>query len=259
MRFTIAADTDIGTSRNINQDSYCYKLCSDGKEQLAMAAVCDGMGGLSSGEYSSGILVDNISTWFNTSFLEALNNKGIDSADVIEKNLKYLVQTVTQSDYQIKERAERSGISSGTTLSLIMMNANQLLIFHIGDSRIYYIGDQIEQLSTDHSVVEREYRKGNISFEEKETDNRRNILTQCVGASSQISPQVDIIQAKKGIYLLCSDGFRHKNGDEEIFKRLNPVRLHSKEEMKEELRSMIVKAMSEGENDNITAVLLKAE
>ena len=99
MRYIIAADTDIGVVRNINQDSYCYKLCSDGTDQLVMAVVCDGMGGLSSGEYSSGVLVDNISTWFNASFMESLRSLGIDSPEVFDKNLKYLVQTVSQTDF----------------------------------------------------------------------------------------------------------------------------------------------------------------
>jgi len=259
MKFVITADTDIGTSRNINQDSYCYKICSDGKSQMAMAVVCDGMGGLSGGEYSSGILVDNISTWFNTSFFESLKTYGVDSSEVIGKNLKYLTQTVSQTDFQIKEHSERSGTSSGTTMSLLLMNESDMLLFHVGDSRIYRITDKIEQLSTDHSVVEREYRLGNITLKEKETDSRRNILTQCIGASSGITPQVDLVRSKKGVYLLCSDGFRHKNSDEEILNRLSPAKLHNRQEMKAALRSLIDKAMLEGEGDNITAVLLKAE
>ena len=140
-----------------------------------------------------------------------------------------------------------------------MMNGVKTLLFHVGDSRIYRITDKIEQLSVDHSVVEEEYQKGTITLMEKETDKRKNILTQCIGASSGITPQIDLFPSEKGMYLLCSDGFRHKNSDEEILKRLNPERLHTKGEIAEELRKMINKAMTEGEGDNITAVLIRAE
>ena len=47
MHFTIAADTDVGISKKINQDSFIIKKALIGNSEIVMAIICDGMGGLS--------------------------------------------------------------------------------------------------------------------------------------------------------------------------------------------------------------------
>lgn len=253
MHFVAIADTDIGTSKNTNQDSILIKHASTLNGEVLLAIVCDGMGGLAKGELASATVIRSFSDWFDNELAKELSSLDMKViAGKIELMLKDL-------NLRILEYGKYTGINLGTTFSGILFVDNQYVIAHVGDSRVYYMGSSINQLTEDQTVVAREVRLGRMTVEEAKLDKRRNILLQCIGASRIVNPQIIYGLAEKGAYMLCSDGFRHKITEDEIFESLKPAKLTSKKIMHANAKKMIDLVKSRKERDNVSVVLIKIE
>lgn len=254
MRFIATADTDIGISKDTNQDSVLIKHAKADEKEVLLAVVCDGMGGLSKGELASATVIRAFSKWFEEELPFELENTDMQiigakwSLFLKELNSKIL-------EYSRDNRIE----SMGTTFSGILFVDDQFVIAHVGDSRVYYIGSSLNQLTTDQTFVAREVSRGTLTLEDAKTDKRRNLLLQCVGASKTVEPQVICGKTEKGAYMLCSDGFRHEISETEIYESLNPVNLMNKNAMHSNAKYLIEQAKSRNEKDNISVVLIKAE
>lgn len=253
MHFTAIADTDIGISKNTNQDSVMFKHASYNGDEVLMAIICDGMGGLSKGELASAIVIRAFEQWFSESLPYELEN--IDMKVISGK------WTLLLKDLNIKihEYGKKNGEDLGTTFSGILLAGNQYMIVHVGDSRVYYIGASIRQLTTDQTFIAREISRGTITPEQAKTDKRRNLLLQCVGASNTVEPQIIFGKTDRGAYLLCSDGFRHEITEEEIYESLNPINLMNKQAMHNNIRYLIERVKERKEKDNISAILIRAD
>ena len=79
MRFLATADTDIGTTKQTNQDSLLIKRASTPHEEILMAVVCDGMGGLAKGELASATVIREFSNWFDRELARFLPNPNMDA------------------------------------------------------------------------------------------------------------------------------------------------------------------------------------
>ena len=147
----------------------------------------------------------------------------------------------------------------GTTFSGILFANDQYVVVHVGDSRVYYIGSALNQLTTDQTFVARELSRGTLTLEQAKTDKRRNLLLQCVGASKTVDPQVICGKTERGAYMLCSDGFRHEISEAEMYESLNPVNLMNKNAMHSNAKYLIEQVKNRNEKDNISVILVKAE
>lgn len=121
---------------------------------------------------------------------------------------------------QLAAYGAHCGTELGTTFTGILFVGEEYVCAHVGDSRLYYIGGDIKQLTTDQTFIAREISSGRMTEEEAKTDKRRNVLLQCVGASKEIEPQVLRGRTEKGVHMLCSDGFRHVITEEEMLESL---------------------------------------
>ena len=253
MRFMTAVDTDAGISKRTNQDSVLLKhAVYDGVEVL-LAVVCDGMGGLSKGELASATVIREFSNWFDESLAYELENADMQ---VIAGKWSLLLKDL---NLRIGEYGNKIGSELGTTFSGILFIGDQYLIVHVGDSRIYHIGNYIRQLTADQTFVAREVERGTMSPEQAKLDKRRNLLLQCVGASEVVEPQVICGRAETGVYMLCSDGFCNKITEDEMFVALAPVNLHGRQEMRGRTRYLIEQAKARKEQDNISAIVIKVD
>ena len=253
MRFSATADTDIGISKNTNQDSVLIKHAAYDDDEALMTIVCDGMGGLSKGELASATVIQAFSKWFDESLPYELDDVNMD---VIGGKWSLMLKDL---NVKIAEYGRKTGESLGTTFSGILFIGDQYVIVHVGDSRVYHIDSSLHQLTTDQTFIAREVRRGTITPEQAKTDKRRNLLLQCVGASAVVDPQVSFGIAEKGAYLICSDGFRHEISEEEIYESLNPINLMNKQAMHNNIKYLIEQVKSRKEKDNISAILIKAE
>lgn len=254
MRFIATADTDIGISKDTNQDSVLIKhATADGKEIL-LAVVCDGMGGLSKGELASATVIRAFAKWFDEELPFELENVDLQ---VIGAKWSLLLKELNA---QILEYSKENSIEGvGTTFSGILFIDDQYVIGHVGDTRIYHIGSSMTQLTTDQTFVAREISRGTMTLEQAKTDKRRNLLLQCIGASKVVEPQIICGKTEKGAYMLCSDGFRHEITEAEIYESLNPINLMNKDAMHNNAKYLIEQNKSREEKDNISVLLIKAE
>ncbi len=254
MRFLSAAHTDVGTTKEINQDAFCLKIAKTSTANIAFAVMCDGMGGLKNGEYASALVVNAFSAWFERE-LPAVVGKNTDMNAILER-WKALV---LDQGAKILNYGQSRNISLGTTLTALLIINNKFANIHVGDSRLYKISDAMHQLTKDQTVAAFEIEHNRMTVDEAKNDRRSNILLQCVGASKVIEPFMQTgTVSENDAFMLCSDGFRHHVSDDEMYGVIAPHLLTSEKVMKNNLVDLVELNKSRGERDNITTLLIKA-
>lgn len=242
--------TDVGIKKKVNQDSLCIKKALLKDKTILMAMVCDGMGGLSKGELASATVVRGFSDWFAKNL--------VSTQGEIEKIKKQWEDLILSLNTKLWNYGKKNAVELGTTLTAILLvDGIEYLIAQVGDSRAYEIGQTINQITEDQSFVAREVKRGNMTKEQALVDPRRNVLLQCIGASKSVAPAFyeGQIGVHKG-FLLCSDGFRHKVLEQEMFQAFAGMESATKEQIEEKLRQLVEENKKRGETDNITAVYI---
>ena len=253
MNFIFTADTDIGTTKDTNQDSVLVKHGRYSGGEILMAVVCDGMGGLAKGELASATVIRAFARWFDEELPYELENPNLQ---VIGGKWALMLKDL---NVKILEHTRRSKITMGTTFTGILFVGEEYVITHVGDTRIYHIGKGFRQLTNDQTFIAREVRKGTMTMEQARTDKRRNMLLQCVGASDTLEPEISVGRQERGVYILCSDGFRHEINEKEMLESLSYVNLINKEAMHSNARYLIELDKQRQEKDNISVVVIKAD
>jgi len=185
-----------GLVRNENQDRILI-LEDDGIFLLA-----DGMGGHSGGGIASQIAI--------TSIVRELQSS---------PDLKNAISTANDD---IKSAAQSGDGSAGmgTTIVALMLTGGNYRLAWVGDSRVYKINGGIDQLTTDHSLVQELVAQGIISAEKASSHPRRHILTRALGIMGDPSGLAGTGEGKLEdgeTLLLCSDGLHGLISDKEIF------------------------------------------
>ncbi|MCL2109921.1 MAG: Stp1/IreP family PP2C-type Ser/Thr phosphatase [Oscillospiraceae bacterium] len=205
------AKTDIGLKRAENQDRVWFSMLDiDGKPSSNAAAVvlCDGMGGENAGSYASETTINFISERIKRGFRADGNRNSI-------RNL--LITSMTSANNTVYELAEFSldMLGMGTTCVALIVYDKRAYAVNVGDSRMYYItGDSIQQITKDHSYINKLIEDGEITPEQAKTHPRRNCLTRAVGAESEV--KIDYYEFDlddNSVLMLCSDGL-HAYGDD---------------------------------------------
>lgn len=253
MKFIVSADTDVGISKQTNQDSLCVKVAETPAGQVVMAILCDGMGGLAKGELASATVIRAFSDWFERELpwlMEKADMPGLArSWDDLTKLL----------NARILEHGKMYQAALGTTLTGLLMIDRQYLYFHVGDSRLYKIKAGATQITEDQTVVNREIRRGELSLKDAKTDPRRNVLLQCVGALPTVVPETGYgVVEPDTVFMLCSDGLYHEITKSEILESLNPAKMRDKADLQKGARRLIDTAKKRMERDNISVIAIKA-
>ena len=253
MHFLSAAHSDIGTTKQNNQDSLCLKIAETKFGEVALGVVSDGMGGLKKGELASATVIRAFSDWFDKVLPNNLGNT-IDFKQIAEQwnNL------ITSLNYRIAEYGIKAGIQLGTTICAIFIIDGKALVCNVGDSRAYSLGSNLIQITKDHSVVAMEIETGRLTTEQAKLDPRRSVLTQCIGASQKVTPDFYEVTAYPGTaFVICSDGFVHEISNEEILNTLSPNSIDNENAVKPRLIDLVERVKSRGEKDNISVVYIK--
>lgn len=250
MRATFAARTDLGLKRKVNEDSFFAQ------PSLGLFMVLDGIGGHQAGEVASKLGVSTITE----SVRQNLTAHAPERLSQYDENLSWeanvLKESFLRANSVIYEAAHSRPeyLGMGTTAACLLAGKKTVSIAHVGDSRIYLIrGDSIERLTTDHSLVMEQVRRGLITKEDAEKSDMRNIITRALGADEKLDPTLDELMPFEGDYfLLASDGLTDLVSDEEI---LDLVRKNHSD-LSRCCRALIDKANERGGKDNITTILL---
>ena len=179
-----AAMTDRGIVKQSNQDCMCFLQAETSRGPIALAMICDGMGGLQKGEVASATLTRMFARWFETELpmqIEAFDWRGV---------IDQWNRMILNAAQQLSAYGARNGVRLGTTVTAMLFFEYHYLIAHVGDSRVYEISDTIRQMTEAQTLVAREVRQGLITAEQAEHDPRRNVLLQCVGASASMKPDI---------------------------------------------------------------------
>jgi len=218
--------------------------------------VADGMGGHSSGEVASSIAVKIVAEHLHRIIGEKKPSVigEIDRKYSLKTN--YMVHAIKLANQSIIEASRRypKDYGMGTTIAACLIDKHSVSIAHVGDSRVYLCRDgNLQQLTTDHSLVEEQARKGLISKKQAEESHLKNILTRALGVDEKVEVDVDEILIQDGDYLLlCSDGLSRMVKNEEMRESII-----KNEEPRKICEDLIIKANNAGGKDNITVIVAK--
>lgn len=253
-QYILYSYTEKGDFRKNNQDACYHNILKTPSHTVVLAAVCDGVGGLSEGAFISNDTVSTLDGWFKDDLQFLIDNNEENLFSALQSDLKELIedQNIAMVSY-----GKAHNIKMGTTLTLMLILDNQYFIIQIGDSRGYLLSKQLIQLTEDQSLVAQELREGKISLEEARVDKRRNIILQCLGRNNEIIPYYYVGKIEsKSLFFLCSDGFIKELEDDEIKKYLAPKSLMDERVMQSKIDECINLVRSRGEKDNATVVLI---
>ena len=262
MNILTGVQTDTGTTKEINQDSCLIKVAKmhDGR-RISLAVICDGMGGLSYGEMASTVFVKRMEKWFYEELPGIFSQKGVttqlDSSpdeDRIWSGVRYSWSSIaTDLNKELRKFGNSQGIMLGTTIVSQLIIDDRFIAMWIGDSRIYEVSDAgIKLLSHDHSLVQQQIDRGQITEEEARTSNNKSILLQCIGALDEVRPDFVMGQVNDNAsYILCSDGLWRGLKIEEL-QRIS----RESNNLEDNASRMIDLVKHRGETDNITVVLI---
>lgn len=230
-----AAVSHVGKIRSNNQDS--------GYAGSHLFLVADGMGGHAGGDVASAIATKRIAE-ADQSYVDVHEaERALQSALLAANSL--LAETVF-------DHSELTGM--GTTVSALSRVGNQIAVAHIGDSRIYrYRDGDLEQVSIDHTFVQRLVDSGRITAEEAAVHPRRSVLMRVLG-DVDASPEIDTAvhpTAPGDRWLLCSDGLSSYVAEEKILAVLETV-----PDATDAARRLVKESLDNGAPDNVTVVLL---
>jgi len=260
MRFTGHGQSDVGQKRENNEDSY---LC---RPDLGVFVVADGMGGHAGGETASRIAVETIGSTMEKAkatgpdpFAEKVSLEEAALAEIMRESVEAACFAIFQ---EAKVQPHLAGM--GTTVSALALKESEVegavdvLFGHVGDSRIYLIrGDQIQQVSEDHSLVAEQIRAGVLTEEEAKVSRFKNIITRSVGFEEDVLVDVMGIHSLPGdTYVLCSDGCSNYLDEKDFFGLL---REHEGNGLPAVTQALIDTANSRGGDDNITVVVVRVD
>ena len=240
-----AAITDIGCRRSNNEDSFGY----DADQQIYV--VCDGMGGNAAGEVASAMAVRTLIESFGST---AAGDAGAGEPIPVENRLAHAI-------YEANRVVREAGIenpeldSMGTTLVCACLDGNRIVIGNVGDSRAYLLRNgECAQITQDHSFLDEEVRKGNMTPEMAAASNLQSVITRAIGVSDTVEPDLfAAILQSDDMLLLASDGLTRYAHTEQIAQAAA-----SEADLTRICSSLIEYAKQRGGADNITCILLRA-
>jgi serine/threonine protein phosphatase PrpC len=246
MRLEVASLSHIGQVRQRNEDAMGYfepaePQVFDGKGSLFIVA--DGMGGHRGGEIASQLAVDTI--------LDAYYASGeSDPAKALDLAFKKANEAIIE-----KSQNDVSLYGMGTTCTALVVRKGEGFFAHVGDSRAYlFRGEELKQLTEDHSLVGEMVRSGILTDEEARTHPRRNVITRSIGTHEELAVEfskVPLPLVDGDVFVLCSDGLTSLVGQGELKAVLasNPPRAACE--------ALVDLANEHGGKDNVTVQIVK--
>lgn len=202
--------------------------------------VADGMGGHKAGDLASRYTVEGFLNVVEAS--ESENPISIIEEAVRKSNIALINKSKESIDYE----------GMGTTLVVATFIRNSLYIANVGDSRLYCINNDIQQITRDHSLVEEMINLGELDRKNARTHENKNIITRAVGVDSEVVADFfEVDYSKDDIILMCSDGLSNMIDDEDIKRIIN-----ESTDLEAACNMLIETANANGGRDNISVILI---
>ncbi len=236
------AKTDIGAKRQTNQD-YIFCSMQPVGSLPNLFIVADGMGGHKAGDLASRYTVEK--------FLDSVRGSEAENPiSIIEEAVRYANLALMD---KAKESIDYEGM--GTTLVVATFIDKSLYIANVGDSRLYIVNNEIQQITRDHSLVEEMINLGEIDRKNARTHEKKNIITRAIGVDSEVVADFFEVEYSKGdIILMCSDGLSNMIEDEDM-----KIIINEGNNLSEIANKLIEVANNNGGKDNISVVLVEPD
>jgi serine/threonine protein phosphatase PrpC len=255
-----AAQTDRGLRRKSNEDTVFHRSGHTVKGKKAgLYLVCDGLGGHQAGEVASHLAVKIV-----TARLEQMlfaPPSGTPNGQTPVSTVAWpdhIEAAINQANAEIRSyaqtHAQKGRARPGTTLTLALIEGDQVQIANVGDSRTYiWRAGQVTQTTRDHSWAARLVRLGVIGEDEIVQNNWAHRLTQSLGPKERIVVDFSRWDLEPGDkMLLCSDGLWQAFPDNSDLAAW----LGSEAEPTELCRQLVTEAKQRDGSDNISAVVV---
>lgn len=264
-KYYVSGKTDAGRCRDHNEDNILIN------SKAALIMVADGMGGHLYGDRASLEAINYISDLIQThlpvnrrkkpkpslweKFIQLFSrrsNAGYNYAEQQQVISDILIEA-NSSIYRLNQNEQfEDGYGMGTTIvgCLFLDNHAKMLVFHVGDSRLYRLRNNVlSQITKDHSAYQLWLDGGQVG-----SKPGSNIILQGIGPASNINPETQVIDVRAGdAFLLCSDGLNdmlEHQAIENIVQNLN------KSNIEEKVRQLIIAANENGGTDNVSVILI---
>jgi PPM family protein phosphatase len=241
LHITCAARTDVGLIRSGNEDNYLIV------PEKGMFMVADGMGGHAAGEVASEMAVRIIAQ-------DLGSFRGLSPDEAATR----MTQAIRDANAAIYERtlSEHDKRGMGTTSTVLVLHSNRYLLGQVGDSRGYLMRDGVfHQVTKDHSYVQEQVDAGYLTPEQARTHPYSNVITRCVGASGDVTPDLFSGVVRAGdVFLLASDGLTGMLEDEVLASIIKSDGTPEKW-----VDRLVGEANRRGGLDNITVIIVRVD
>jgi protein phosphatase len=263
VRVSVFGKTDLGRTRDHNEDTFLVADLTARQASLQPAVrehvlgargsllmVADGMGGAAAGEVASQMAAETVFEYLMTTWCE-------DRDASPQQFAARLKEAVEQANGRINDYArqhpELRGM--GTTTTAVGVLQDHLYLTQVGDSRAYLVrGGQAIQLTKDQSLMQRLVDAGELTEEEAERSERKNIILQALGPDARVRVDLTHQEIRRGdMIVLCSDGLSGQVRREEIAAAVG----NGDKDLPAVCAELIALANERGGPDNITVVVAR--
>lgn len=236
--------TDPGCTRVQNQDTYLVEALS---RNALLCVVCDGMGGAKSGNVASSLAADVFLQEIKQSWTSDMSQEKLDQ--MLRGAVKLANFTVHDQAQQFEEFT-----GMGTTLVAVLIEGKNATVINVGDSRCYSVTkDGVQQITTDHSLVQMMVQRGELAPERAKSYPGKNLITRAIGTETVVECDLFHRRLKAGeCLLLCTDGLSNLLDDQEILFEV----VHG-DDKKSSCERLLNIAKNRGAPDNVTCVLIQ--
>jgi len=261
---SVAGLTDVGQTREHNEDTYLIadlstgELCNADEGQAchvgprgSLFMVADGMGGAAAGELASALAAETIHAHLMANWAAGSDTSREGFAAAMRAAVEEANRTLHE---YAKEHPEVRGM--GTTVTAAGVYGTDLYLAQIGDSRAYLVRrGQATQLTKDQSLTQRLVDAGEMTEEQAEKSERKNIILQALGPDPEVRVDLTYEELRRDdVLILCSDGLSGSVRRAEFAEHAG-----KSSDLPTLCRSLIDLANARGGPDNITVVVARFE
>jgi protein phosphatase len=260
----VFGSSDIGVVRDHNEDAFAIFDARNGRQEqmrdvVTLSAppegllfmVADGMGGAAAGEIASRMAVDAVEEVLAEFWRDPAHHT--TEEETFADSLRRATNAANSRIHgYAAENSENRGM--GTTATIAALRGDTLYLAQVGDSRAYLArAGSVFQLTRDQSLMQRLVDAGELTPEEAEASERRNIILQALGPEATIHPDISYQQLRSGdLLILCSDGL---SGQVKVTDMARIIEQHNNPQSI--CSALISLANERGGPDNITAIVAR--
>jgi protein phosphatase len=248
VRIVSGGQSDVGQQRTNNED--CFRIV----QPLNLFIISDGMGGEAHGEVASAMAVDTVVKTCMGEETGTIANPTEAQLGWSDKTRR-LFNAAHLANKTIYESAQANPqqLGMGATLTAAWLNGEKLSVVHVGDSRVYLLRSGVlQQLTSDHSLVAEQVRRGILTAAEAEHSELQSVLLRALGTQQEVEIDAEEHTLFPGdILLLCTDGLTRMVAEQKI-----AATLQSESDAGRAAEKLVTLANENGGADNVTVVVV---